>query len=116
MASAASGAPPVCIGNGCAQVAASPFARLLGVPTAAWGLALFVVVGITAVTGARRPQSRPALAGVLFGLAAFGAVFSAYLLWLQVAVLRAVCIWCAASDVLWALLLVSAFGIARSPR
>ena len=113
--SAARGVPPVCVGSACAEVAASPFARLLGVPTAAWGLALYLVAGITAVAGARRPESRSTLATVLFGLAAFGAVFSAYLLWLQVAVLRAVCVWCAASDVLWALLLILALRIARSP-
>ncbi len=42
-----------------------------------------------------------ALLPVLVGLVTFGAAFSAYLTWLQVGVVRAVCAWCAASALLW---------------
>jgi uncharacterized membrane protein len=110
---AARGIPPVCIGGGCAEVAASPFAWLLGLPTAAWGLALSLVAGFTALAGARWPVRRPLLGVILFALAAFGALFSAYLQWVQVAVLGAACVWCVLSAALWVVLLLWAFAIAR---
>jgi uncharacterized membrane protein len=99
------GAPPVCLAGDCAAVAASPYAKFLGVPTSAWGLGLYLIVGALAVAAWRgwQPAGLPV---VVLGLAAFGVTFSLYLLWVQVAVLRAVCSWCAASDVLWAVLLV----------
>ncbi|MCL6554494.1 MAG: vitamin K epoxide reductase family protein [Firmicutes bacterium] len=102
------GAAPVCLAGDCATVAASPYARFLGVPTALWGLAAYLAVGGVAAAvawGRTVPAWLPLLA---LGLAVFGVIFSLYLLWVQLAVLRAVCSWCAASDALWAILLVLA--------
>jgi uncharacterized membrane protein len=106
-------ATPVCLGRGCGEVIASPFGRLLGLPVAGWGLALYLSIGAAALAGARHAASRPGLVPVVLGLAVFGAAFSAYLLWVQVAVIRAVCLWCVASDGLWALLLLSSISIIR---
>jgi uncharacterized membrane protein len=99
------GTPPLCLAGDCAAVAASPYARFLGVPTATWGFGAYLLVGALAAVaawGRRVPVWLPL--GVL-ALASFGVTFSLYLLWVQIAVLRAVCSWCAASDVLWLLLL-----------
>jgi uncharacterized membrane protein len=105
---ALSGAPPVCLAGDCAAVAASPYARFLGVPTATWGLALYVAVGALGAAMAWARSPAPAFSWLpitALGLTAFGVTFSLYLLWIQVAVLHAVCSWCAASDVLWIVLL-----------
>ncbi|MDQ7858371.1 MAG: vitamin K epoxide reductase family protein [Armatimonadota bacterium] len=102
------GAPPVCLAGDCAAVAASRFARFLGLPTAFWGLGLFLVVAVLAVAMARGGVRRVDGPLVFLGLAVFGAAFSAYLLWVQAAVLRAFCAWCLASDLLWAALVVAA--------
>jgi uncharacterized membrane protein len=98
------GAPPVCLAGDCAAVAASPYARLLGLPTAAWGFGLYVVAGTLALACWRGRQGAWAPAALL-GVAVFGSTFSLYLLWIQVGVLRAVCSWCVASDVLWVVVL-----------
>lgn len=100
----AGGAPPLCLAGACEAVFEGPYARFLGVPLGLWGLATFAAVAAVALGGARAAGRRAALLPVLVGLVAFGAGFSAYLTWLQVAVLRAVCAWCAASALLWAAL------------
>ncbi|MDR7484048.1 MAG: vitamin K epoxide reductase family protein [Armatimonadota bacterium] len=107
------GTPPVCLAGACEEVAASPYARFLGLPIAAWGLGLYVVVAAVAAAGARAPAGVPA---VLLGLVAFGTTFSLYLLWVQIAVLRAICAWCVASEVLWVALAAVAVLLLRAPR
>lgn len=104
---------PVCLAGPCAEVATSSYARFLGIPNAALGLVLYVAVAFVATVAASRASVRSWASPVLFGLAAFGATFSAYLTWLQVAVLQAVCAWCALSAALWVVLLVLSIVIAR---
>lgn len=104
---------PVCLAGPCAEVATSSYARFLGVPNAALGLMLYVVVALVATMAAFRASVRTWASPVLFGLAVFGASFSAYLTWLQVVVLQAVCAWCALSAALWVVLLVLSVVIAR---
>lgn|GEM_PF-1852285 len=104
---------PVCLAGACAEVATSPFSRFLGIPNAALGLMLYVAVAFVATAAASRTSVRSWASPVLFGLAAFGATFSAYLSWLQVAVLQAVCAWCALSAALWVVLLVLSVVVAR---
>lgn len=104
---------PVCLAGPCAEVATSSYARFLGIPNAALGLMLYVAVAFVATAAASRASARYWASPVLFGLAAFGVTFSAYLTWLQVAVLQAVCAWCALSAALWVVLLVLSIVIAR---
>ncbi|MDQ7839956.1 MAG: vitamin K epoxide reductase family protein [bacterium] len=104
---------PVCLAGPCAEVATSSYARFLGIPNAALGLTLYVAVAFVAIVAASRASVRSWASPVLFGLAVFGATFSAYLTWLQVAVLQAVCAWCALSAGLWVVLLVLSIVIAR---
>ena len=82
-----------CITGGCETVQSSPYSELLGIPVAALGLASFVVLLVTACL-----RTEPArLAQAVVALAAFA--FSAYLVYVQLHVIGAVCDWCVASDV-----------------
>jgi len=86
------GAPIVCATGGCETVQRSRYSELAGVPVAVLGLALFLsLLGTVCVRGT-------VAAAVGAGLATAGALFAAYLLALQVAVIGAVCQWCVASD------------------
>jgi uncharacterized membrane protein len=103
--------PPVCgpIGD-CTRVQNSPYARLLGIPIGILGLAGYVII-----LGAWLWQTRAAsYAGqmplVIFCAALFGVFFSIYLTWVELFVLRAVCIWCLASAVLVTLILLFSIG------
>jgi len=80
-------------GSGCDLVGASRFSSLLGVPTAAWGVALYAVLAAVALfVRDARLHTRLALAASGAGVAA-----SLYLTAISFIVLGDVCAWCIAS-------------------
>ena len=93
------GGEPVCaIAHGCATVQKSHYAELAGVPVALLG-----VVGYLASRAARaRAGARGRTAAAFLSLAGFG--FSAWLTYVEVARLDAICVWCVASAVCMTLL------------
>jgi uncharacterized membrane protein len=95
-------------GSGCDVVQASRYAVFLGFPTAAWGAGLYALVGGLALAGlsARRWLW-------VFVLAVAAVAFSAYLTWLALFELGAVCPWCLADAAIAAALL--AVLLARRP-
>jgi uncharacterized membrane protein len=82
-----------CSTGGCEAVQSSSYAEVLGMPVAALGLAGFL--GLLLVALARGEWAR--LSQATLALAAF--LFSAYLLYIQLVVLDAICQWCVATDV-----------------
>jgi uncharacterized membrane protein len=85
---------PICSGiSDCARVQASKYAELAGVPVALIGLLGYVaILGSLAV-----PGENGRTLGAFLALVGFG--FSAYLTYLELAVIDAVCQWCVASAV-----------------
>jgi len=86
------GGEPVCaVAHGCATVQQSAYAELAGVPVALLGLAGYVAI---LVSLAREGEAwRTATA--FLALAGFG--FSAWLTYVEVVRLDAICIWCVGS-------------------
>jgi uncharacterized membrane protein len=82
----------VCATGGCETVQRSSYAELLGVPVAVLGLAAYVVLLVSALT--RRAAAIAAAAG----LALAAVAFAAYLIYVQLAVLDAICVWCVAAE------------------
>ncbi len=78
-------------GSGCDVVQASRYASFLGLPTAAWGVAVFAAIGGLALAGL---TGRRWTWAFVLGVAAVS--MSAYLTWVSLAVLRAACPWCLA--------------------
>ena len=96
-------APLLCgADSSCDIVQASSWATLLGVPTAAWGAALYVVLGLLAAWPLTRRRWLWA-----FALAVAGVAFSGYLTTIALVVLRAGCWWCLTSATIMALLLAA---------
>ncbi|MCX7668816.1 MAG: vitamin K epoxide reductase family protein [Anaerolineae bacterium] len=94
----------------CNAVQASPYARLFGVvPVGLLGLLGYAAIVATWAAGrwGRGALARYAPAAMI-ALALFGVLFSFYLTYIELAVIRAVCIWCLTSAVLMALLLILA--------
>ena len=86
------GAEPVCaIAHGCTTVQKSAYSNLAGVPVALLGL-----LGYLAILGllARDGEAARTLTAVL-AFAGFG--LSAWLTWIEVGELHAICIWCVGS-------------------
>jgi uncharacterized membrane protein len=88
------GAALACTTGGCEAVQSSPYAELAGLPVAALGLAGYLTLAAVGLADGER--ARTAFAA----LALAGVVFGAYLLYVQLAVIGAVCDWCLASDAL----------------
>jgi uncharacterized membrane protein len=84
---------PVCVGGsgGCETVQASSYATILGVPVAELGLVGYSGLLLSALLRGE--------AGAYLGLlvALVGTLFSAYLTYLEVFVIQAICEWCVAS-------------------
>ncbi len=94
-----SGGEPVCaIAHGCATVQQSDYAALAGMPVAVLGLVGYL--GVLAALARDGEAGRSAAA--FLSLAGLG--FSAWLTYVEVGVLDAVCVWCVGSAVCMALL------------
>lgn len=91
----------VCAVGSCETVNASRWAVLLGAPVAAWGVAFYVVVLAVALVGVTgRHADSLAVGRSLLALSTGGFLFSAWLTYLELFVIRAVCQWCVVSAVL----------------
>ena len=97
------GGVPVCATNGCEIVQQSRYAELLGVPVALLGTLTFAAMLVSA---ALRRQVVVVSAATL-ALAAV--LFAGYLVYVQLVVLDAVCLWCVASDALTAVVALAAW-------
>lgn len=98
----------------CETVNTSKWSRFLGLPVAAWGLLFYLdVFGIALVGTFPRFENERALSVVLVAQAAVGVLFSAWLTYLELAVIHAICIWCVASAVIVTLILLASVADLR---
>jgi uncharacterized membrane protein len=97
------GGLPVCATSGCEIVQRSRYAELLGVPVALFGALAFGTLLLSAAL--RKPIAVVCAAG----LALVAVLFAGYLVYVQLVVLDAVCMWCFASDALSAVVAVAAW-------
>lgn len=89
------GGVPACGPNGgCETVQQSEYAKLFGIPVAAYGVAYSAVVLAAALAWWRLADRRGLLAAYALGI--LGSLFAAYLTYLEVFVIRALCLWCVA--------------------
>lgn len=90
-----------CGTGSCEVVQASRWSRLLGQPVALWGAGFYFAVFALAVAGSsgRLAESR-AIGRALVALSAWGVLFSAWLTYVEVARLHAICRYCVTSAAL----------------
>jgi uncharacterized membrane protein len=95
-----------CSIGSCEMVNTSKWSMLFGLPIAAWGLGAYVVLLVLAIVGGSesREESVP-IAQLLVALAGFSVLFSAWLTYLELFVIHAICIWCLSSAALWVVIL-----------
>jgi uncharacterized membrane protein len=99
----------LCSTGGCETVQRSDYAELLGVPVALLGLAGYLFMGVVAAI--RGQPARSTVAALALG----AAIFSGYLLAVQLVVIHAVCDWCLASDAISSLIAVVALARLLQP-
>jgi uncharacterized membrane protein len=96
--------PPI---EGCNEVAASPYARILGLPVGYYGIVFYLYMFGFAVLLAFDPNSPGLRLGAVL-YTAMGLLFSLYFIVLQVVFIRAFCIYCLVSAVTTLLLSAAA--------
>jgi uncharacterized membrane protein len=96
------GGAPACIagGTGCTTVANSPYSHVAGINVAVFGIVGYVFLLAAAAT----PGDAGRFGGLVLSLVGFG--FSAYLTYLELFVIEAICQWCVASAILMTVLLL----------
>ncbi|MFN8458878.1 MAG: vitamin K epoxide reductase family protein [Anaerolineae bacterium] len=100
--------------SGCEAVKNSEYARLAGIPLPVLGLgvylALLVLLLVQGYAVLRHKNGYIALA--IFGISLAGVLYSAYLTYLELFVIYAICRWCVASAVIMvAIFLLSIFNL-----
>ena len=100
-----------CSIGSCETVNTSKWSRFLGLPVAAWGLLFYLDVFVIAGLGTLpRFEDERVLSVVLVAEAIVGVLFSAWLTYLELGVIHAICIWCVTSAVIVTLILIVSIG------
>jgi uncharacterized membrane protein len=87
-----------CSIGSCETVNTSKWSLFLGLPVAAWGLLFYLDVFVIALVGTTaRLEYEPLISLLIVAEAAVGVLFSAWLTYLELAVIHAICIWCVTS-------------------
>lgn len=90
----------VCTVGNCQTVQASPYAEIAGIPISIFGMGMYLaVIGLGLARGLRPAWFAPATMAA-FAVVLAGAVYAAYLTYLELAVIKAICQWCVTSALL----------------
>src|SRR5512136_1639863 len=99
----------MCLGNGgCHDVNFSPFSEIYGIPVSVFGISAFLAILCILVLEKRFKFVEKYGPMVIFGICLGGVVFSAYLTYLEVYIIHAICPFCVVSAVLITLLFILA--------
>lgn len=94
-----------CTLGSCETVNTSEWSVFLGLPVAAWGLAAYLVLLGLALLGLQpRFETSRRISLALVVVSGWSMLFSAWLTYLELAVIKAICIWCVTSAVIVALI------------
>ena len=78
--------------RGCDTVAASEFATMFGLPVALFGVGFSLVLSAAAIVWCRQGDRRALY--LSYGLGLAGIIAVAYLTYLEIFVIEAICVWC----------------------
>jgi uncharacterized membrane protein len=108
------GGPIKCGTGECETVQTSQYAVLFGVPVAFYGVVGYLAILVVALA-ALRPAAllEPKWNQLLAGLATVGVLFTAYLTYLELFVIHAICRWCVGSAVIITAIWIVALGALR---
>ena len=106
-----------CTIGSCETVNTSRWATFVGLPVAAWGLAAYVALFALALAGTQeRYAASREISWLLVAISGWSVLFSAWLTYLELFVIRAICIWCVTSAVVLLAILVASVVDLRGAR
>ena len=90
-----------CAIGSCETVNTSRWANFLGIPVAGWGVGFYIGMFVLAMVSIREEfaESRT-VSGVLLAVATTGVLFSAWLTYLELFKIHAICQWCVVSAII----------------
>jgi uncharacterized membrane protein len=106
-----------CSIGSCETVNTSKWSTFLHLPVALWGLLFYAEVFVISLVGTMpRLENEPLVSLVLVAEAAIGVLFSAWLTYLELGVIHAICIWCVTSALIVAIILLVSVADLREVR
>jgi uncharacterized membrane protein len=106
-----------CSIGSCETVNTSKWSTFLHLPVALWGLLFYVEVFVVSLVGTiPRFENESFVSILLVAEAAIGVIFSAWLTYLELAVIHAICIWCVTSAVVVTAILFVSLADLRDTR
>ena len=102
-----------CGTGACEQVQSSRYAWVFGVPVSAIGVAGYLAILVVALAGLQRWAGSPGPSRLLVLLSIGGVLFTAWLKYVELFRIHAVCRWCVASAVIIVAILVASVVGAR---
>jgi uncharacterized membrane protein len=101
----------------CETVNLSRYATFLGLPVAAWGLGFYVLLLAVALLGLQESFANSmGISLALVALSGWGVLFSAWLTYVELFVIHAVCMWCVVSAIIVTLFFIAAVMDMRALR
>ncbi len=109
--------PGMCLGNGgCSIVNNSIYAQVYGIPVAVIGVGGYLAILVSLLLRGRSAFFQTNGIMIVFGLALVGFLFTLYLIYVEVALIHALCPFCVTSQVTMTILFViSLVALAREP-
>jgi uncharacterized membrane protein len=89
------GANQMCLGNGgCHDVNFSIYSEIGGIPVSVFGILAFLVIALLVLLENKNKVINENSPLLVFAISLAGVAFTAYLTWLEVAVIKAICPFC----------------------
>ncbi len=107
----------MCIGNGgCSKVNSSVYSEVDGIPVAMFGVGGYAVIAALLFMENRNQFLKQNGTMVLFGLALIGFLFTLYLIYVEIALIHALCPFCLTSQITMTILFIlSIIRLVRQP-
>jgi len=108
----------MCLGSGgCSQVNASRYSEIYGIPVGLVGVGGFAAILLLHLLENRNDFMRRNATLYIFGLALTGFVFTLYLVYVEFAILKALCPFCLTSQVTMTIIfIISVIRLVRQPQ
>ncbi len=109
--------PNMCLGNGgCSKVNSSIYSEVNGIPVAVVGIAGYLVILVLLLLENRIDFLKNNGTMALFGLALIGFLFTIYLIYVELALIHALCPFCVTSQITMTILFIlSVIRLVRQP-
>ena len=107
----------MCLGNGgCSKVNSSAYAEVYGIPVAIIGIGGYAVIAALIFMEDRNRFLKQNGTMLVFGLALIGFLFTLYLIYAELALIKALCPFCVTSQITMTILFIlSIIRLARQP-